>query len=76
MAVKKWEYMTRFLPVPIAMPFQDHLNELGRAGWEVVAATFVDQSQQKTFTSIDGKPVEAITPAMCHIFFIAKRSAP
>lgn len=77
MAIKKWEYKTCFLPVPIAMPFQDHLNQLGHEGWEVVAATFVDKSLQKTY---DGAPdaggKEIPTPPMCHVFFIAKRAAP
>lgn len=78
MAIKKWEYKYCFLPVPIGTAFEDHLNQMGHEGWEVMAATFVDKTLQKTFSGPPGEPGsrEIPTPPMCHIFFIAKRAAP
>lgn len=70
----KWEYKTIFLPVPIEFDMEGYLNEIGRDGWEVFAATFVDGSNQRTFLGgPPGKGREIPTPKPFTIFLVAKR---
>ena len=77
----KYEYKTFFLPVPIEFDMEGYLNEIGQLGWKVIAATFVNGSNQKTFEQreeeIEGDKVifmeEIPTPKPFNIFILAMR---